>query len=640
MKSLTILLSVFCLLHVQLPQAFAQGNSTEQRSELNREFDFTEYNKDAADIVVGTLTLLLIALTAPLFAASCRKQVDVWPHALAGVLLIVMEGILWGTYKRTATQELKILDGTKKEYNTQVKTMQAAWEQTLEAKTWMELRLGFVGAVTALIGLTMAILLIYAIVKTAKSWGAEAATVGNCYANNDPLKNGPEKLYTQNPTIDWPMSLGDLADRFDTAGNVGDAYFINEELEGLKNGAVKSPSIKDYESVSNMEDFSEIIQGTDGVIKQAVGLLRSLGDLAIPPAHSLTAEDFAPKLAAIGIGVTGGIIGSILSGLKVTLQIIKKNAWVRIVFYTFELGLLSWYVYESDKAAKEYGRRADAYEGLYKKLIKLLEQQPGFTTEVRIPIKHPNVIRSEAESGAFNAANNHCTQGSISNFKADPTCSCREKGTCTKVKMPSMKFANFDTPKVITSSANIGESMGNNLFSGNLKGAMSDAEALGRNAAKIKEVNNKLRNLANKILVDNGKKPMNFDKMGKNMNSKISKGVRDGINSLSSSDQQSLVAAVMGRRPEVSKEKEVEPKVAATRKEIKSPKKKKGFLGFFGIGEDKKEKFAAGKDVEEKELGEYEDSSQQISKETGPSIFEIIEMRYMKSAYPILFGDE
>jgi hypothetical protein len=50
--------------------------------------------------------------------------------------------------------------------------------------------------------------------------------------------------------------------------------------------------------------------------------------------------------------------------------------------------------------------------------------------------------------------------------------------------------------------------------------------------------------------------------------------------------------------------------------------------------------FSKGADKEEKGLEEYEDSSKQISERTQTSIFKIIEIRYMKTAYPIFFEED
>ncbi|RLA62939.1 MAG: hypothetical protein DRQ89_08175 [Epsilonproteobacteria bacterium] len=671
MKSFTILLSVFCLLHMQLPQAYAEGPSFSEAQEdansnvekysdqatvdtdegktaIEKDDDFQEYNENTKQIVLQTLTLLMIAIASPIFAISCPKAPDVWINAIAGILLIVMEGILWGSYQRAGTKELKILEGSTDEYTTQLDSMAVAMEQTLKAKSWMDIRFGMIVGSTVLVGVAIAIVLIMAIIEVVRSWGAETPKAASCFAYNNSL-NGPKQLYAQNPTIDWPISVGDLADRFETAGNLGDAAFINKEIEGLQRGETRSPSIKDYELVKNMEDFTEIIEGTDGIMKQMVAQLRKVGDAVIPPAYaSMNAKDVAPKLSAIGIGVSAGIIKGIMVGVKGAFQATKINGWIRAAFYGVELGLMTWFSVESNKTRKEYDRRAKAYEDLHNQLTKLLENRPGFDPNVRSGIRPPMVIRQDAESSAFSAADNQCTTGGTGTYAADSSCSCRETDTCKKVKMPETNFAGFSTPGVVSGSASMGESMSNQLFGGNLKGAMASANSLGRNAAKIRAVNSKLRDLANKKMVEFGKKPMAFDTMTSNMGSKLSKGVSDGFNSLSSADQNSLMAAMTTRTPAAAKEKEEkagELKVAATRSGKATTAKKKSIFDFLG-GDDKddadeykRKKLAAGKDLEEKGLEAYEDSSKQVSERTGTSIFKIIEIRYMKTAYPIFFKD-
>jgi len=659
MKSFIILLSVFCLLHTQLPQVYAQGPSfsdaqgdadglvEEGAASLESTVtDYQEYTEDNTQIILQTLTILIIAITTPIFALSCVKAADVWINMIAGIILMVMEGVLWGAYSGGATQELKILDGTLDEYTTQLTAMTTAMKVAQKAKTWLTARMGVIIGATVIVGIAIAVVLIMSIIEVVRSWGAETPKAGSCYAYQDPLEKGVDKLYAQNPTIDWPMSLGDMADRFDTAGNVGDAYFINKELEGLKNGTVKSPSIKDYELTNNMEDFSEIIQGTDGIMKEMVTYLRSMGDVVIPPANAFVeAKDMAPKLAAVGIGVTAGAIKGIMLSVKGGFVASKINGWIRAAWYAVEIGLLIWLSVESSRTANNMGDQADAYQALADKLKGLIENRPPVPgAPPTQTIRPTNVARSGASGEALGALNGSCTTGgSPGTYKSDTSCKCKGKGTCKKIKMPQTNFAGFKTPGVITGSASLGEKMGNSLFAGDFKSASASADALGRNAAKIRSVNNKLRELANKKIAEFGKKPMDFSKMTSDMGSKLSKGVRSAFNSMSGSDQNALLAAVSSRTQAEGKEKK-ELKVAATKRGGggKSTGKKKGIFDFLGGDDDEKEKkpgLAAGKDLDEKGLGEYEDSTKQVSERTGTSIFKIIEIRYKKTAYPIFFEE-
>jgi hypothetical protein len=435
----------------------------------------------------------------------------------------------------------------------------------------------------------------------------------------------------------------------ETAANVGDMAFINQELEGLKNGAIKSPSIDEYKLVHEMEDFSEIIEGTDGIMKSLVTQLRSLGNVVIPEAHALVdAKDIAPKLSGIGIGVAAGVITAIVAAVKGLFVATKINGWIRAAFYGVEVVMMSVFSAKSKETADKYGERADKYQELYEQLERLLANQPGFDPNQPQGIRPPVVIAAAAENSAFNAANNVCTSGGApGSYKLDTKCACREKGDCKKTKLPSTNFAGFKTPGVVSGSAKLGENASNSLFNGDLKGAMANAEALGRNAAKIRAVNGKLRDLANKKMVEYGKAPMDFNKMTKDMGGKLSSSVRQAFNGMSGSDQNALMAAVMKKTSSGEEKREEDEKsaIAAANRggSKKSSGKKKSIFDFLGgDNEDDKKKIAMaeGEDQEAKDLSEYEDSSKQISERTQTSIFKIIEIRYMKSAYPIFFGED
>jgi hypothetical protein len=224
MKTITILLSVFCLLHTQLPQAYAQSVSDEKtksdsrvekgkekldleagkeegRTEIKKDDNFKEYTDNQVEAALEIITLLMILITSPIFAASCPKNPDVWINMAAGVLVIIMEGILWGSYDRAGTKELKILEGSKDDYSVQLESMVAAIEQTMQAKKWMDIRFGIVVGATVLIGVAMAVVLIMSIIEVVRSWGAEKPLIGLCL-----FKIWPTEWKQQQTLEIWPLS--------------------------------------------------------------------------------------------------------------------------------------------------------------------------------------------------------------------------------------------------------------------------------------------------------------------------------------------------------------------------------------------------------------------------------------------------
>ena len=208
--------------------------------------------------------------------------------------------------------------------------------------------------------------------------------------------------------------------------------------------------------------------------------------------------------------------------------------------------------------------------------------------------------------------------------------------------MPKMNFPDFKTPSVLASSAKLAGDMGDQMYSGDMRGASLSAQGLGRNAVAVKKMNDRLMALANSKMAEFGKPPIDFDKNKNDMISKFKNAASSTWGSLSDAQQKEAIQAVMGG---AASEKKEETEVASVGPSggkggagSGAGAKKKGIFDFVG-GEDEKAKLQAGaeKEKEAKGLDEYEDSTKQITEGGDKNLFKIIEIRYMKSAYPVFF---
>ncbi len=687
MKILTIYLSIMSLLYLQLSPAYAQKDYTggkekaEGKEKLAKDLEdlkketksasttlggetddnkVTEASEDTASIVMTTLFLLVIMIAAPMWLIWCPKP-DTGIHAVAGVIAIVLEGVFWGLYEKGSTKALEIYEADAKTgYSAQIDSMKTAMEITLKAKTWMDAKFGVQVAIAVLIGVAMAVVLIMSIIQTVRSLGVEAPIAQNCATsyNDSPFKKfDASKLYSMQ-TKPFNMSLGrdETIKRFSNCDNIGELAFVNEEISRISSGEIQSSKISDYEIIKKDKELNTLVETNKFLFKEFKEALKNLTLLSAAHAATTTDEaesstptekgdktlnsaDIGPKLAAIGVAVPA-IIGAIVMKVQTTLTWTAWNGWIRAGFYAAEIILVGVVASFSKKTADELGRRADAYKKLYEQLTTIMANQPTSGGAQITPLP-PNIIAANAKSEAIGEMNGKCfTDGPGGGASADPSCSCKASKSCKKTNLPKMKFPNFKTPGILATSSRLAEDMGNKMFSGDMAGASISGQSLGRNAVAVKKMNEQLMALANKKLADFGKPPIDFQRNQSDMLGKIKNAAQSTWAGLSPAERDEATKAVMGGGTTKEKETTEVASAAPTEKTGTSSvggKKK----SIFDLIDDDKDKVAKG--AEKKEEGEgkgleaYEDSTKQIQDDGKASIFKIIEIRYMKSAYPVFF---
>lgn len=726
MKYFTICLSIFALLNIPLSQAYAQTQSkTETKIDLNfsapikkgmnlakalsiidsaraadvdtdaetkkgadqattklktEGYDVKEYTDDDASIAVTFIIVIMMMITGPIFVAGCPK-IDTVMYLIAAILMVVLEGVFWGMYEQGSKKAIEVLESKKNDYSVQLDSFKSAMEITQKAQTWMTGKFGAQVAIAVIVGIAMAIVLIRSIIDTVKSLGVEAATAQSCKASvgSVPNKLTPMELYTESrKSFNFPLPLDESIKRLKNAEDLGQATFINEEIDQFNNGAIKSQSINDYQIIAKDKELSGIVEQTKGLADDFRSIAESF---LIPSAHAgpskfasiikeiliqnaaaaaspsdeaevstqtgdkgWSDKEMGSKLAAIGVGAAVGVIVPIALAVTKAMQALMEiNGWTRAAIYGVVVVFLGVLASFSKKTADQLQDRADAYKALYDKIATIMQNPAARPQGTPAPIPGSNILAS-AKGEAMQELNGQCfTDGPNGGASADPSCGCKASKTCKSTKMKPMTFSGFKTPDALASTSRMAETMANQVYGGNMTGAMVSAQGIGRNAVAVKKMNENLMALANSKLAQYGKPTMDFGKMTNGYKNQAMKTMSQGMASLSSADRNAAIGAILGAGSGKKEEKESAGPVASTgsgKSGTVAGGKKKSIFDLIG-SEDEKDKEAKGaakkEEGEGKGLEAYEDSTKQIQDDGKASIFKIIEMRYMKSAYPVFF---
>lgn len=237
----------------------------------------------------------------------------------------------------------------------------------------------------------------------------------------------------------------------------------------------------------------------------------------------------------------------------------------------------------------------------------------------------------------YNQMNGVCFTGLGNSMNIDENCNCQASNSCSKVKTTKVPPGMF--PSSVNSSMGSLKDTANQLANGNYSGAMMSGAQLGKNAVRLLNTRDKMQKKVNELLASKGQKPINFNKQSENFlrgfyKEAIDSGLVDahieaqnlnaGFNPLNTSnakDSYLMLSPTDRNNPAVQKEL-----------------KKAGF----SLGDDGFDMFSATPDPQEDVLPgleEYDVAVDDIRKDSGKSIFDVISTRYFRSAYPALLKE-
>ena len=218
---------------------------------------------------------------------------------------------------------------------------------------------------------------------------------------------------------------------------------------------------------------------------------------------------------------------------------------------------------------------------------------------------------------------------------------CNETNTCKTSSVPDdINFPQVGAPESLSESAASMQSMEDAAYSGDLQAAEIAANALGQNATNIKELRAKIEEKINTKRVKDKKKPLDFGGMKAKMTRDIQKLAHQNLAALPSKYSNFKDLIDLGGAAKIDKDKKLGASKAGkdANKKAGNEKEKDPLAGMnFEIEDDKKENFG----LKRGESYAYNKNAQDdILKDKNTNIFEVISVRYLKTAYPVFLEQE
>lgn len=549
-------------------------------------------NAYEGNLIVSWMILLVTSLGAPLLLSFCFKTPDVWAFTAGAAAWFIGEVLTWDRYSggtKHILETLKDSDGRK-----QVETLKAAYKHSqkgakaLEEKaTWAMIAGIAYGAAAVLVGI--------------KILTSPAGAMPFC-AGCSPSTPSPK-----DPFITF--------------------------LEGL---ALPSALAKDED-----EDKDE---GDEEIEKKI---------------EDKKNEEMIGKLAAIGIG--GGVAAVLILAFPKPVWDVVKLDVARLIFYLVTAGAAFIAMIELKEAQEKLKREAKTYAAIADKLVKAgadsgqffssLEHESG-GPGVRVPLPPP--LPGGGHVPVEKGGRPTCTTTNLQNqVSLDPTCSCYphcqgpkvSKGTLQNIPLSG---ARTRLDSIVSKALDTVQSASTSAANGDLHGAKAQADKGKQYAAKLKKAQSLLQKKINEKRKKKGKKPIPF----KALKEKFFKGLRGKLKrslaSLGPKDRNSLPNfGGMSKKLSEKLEKHggppplnlgIVPEVASLGHPAKGVGSNLNFKlddGDLGPDNDNQD-FDFGQE-QDQGIEKYEDIVSDITKLSEVSLFQVISIRYKRSAYPIFF---
>ncbi len=658
LRFLTILLTTFSLYTVQTmvtqpafassdeEQGFFSGGAGANVSVSGEEKSADEKKGMNLNMIV----LLSAVLTAPMFALSCNDRIDTWIYMATAVVYVGMEIANWNTYKAQSKREMRAKRSAEEEKNEEQKrslekasrtTKAAADAAGRRAKAANIAKMGFMAA-----GAIALVMSIWHAVPACITAGGECDMYmcKNGLASNDSLEDmylGPDEEFNAIANVDYNR----VEQYMENAGNDQDFLIRNVELDRVKKGAVTSI---DIESASILQETFPETKKENMFVTAFKAIGYNIADLLLPKAEANGA-----KIAALGIGAVGAaLIGTKVIALSPTLKTVTKNGFVRAAFHLVMGGMAGKVAGDAQEAANMLNGRAAQYDELAMKLDINAETNINHVTDINTDIDVGATGLTAIDKG--NVEGRTCFTGSKGQLNEDKNCACKDAKNCKRSEIPKISsMSQIAIPSAITTSTEALGVAGNALFNGELGGALSQSNAAGKNAARLRKLNIGLQKKANEGFIAHGKKAIDFDRLLASSRRKLIKAAMSDIKNLNSNGKAVLAErfpGVFGDGSDVEKNPNTDIKIGDTNvktgasvaaKGSAGSKKKDPMAGFAFDIEDSE-------DVKEAEatnpvatLGAGDDQveldKEDIAGDRNKNIFSLITKRYFKTAYPRFF---
>ncbi len=376
-------------------------------------------------------------------------------------------------------------------------------------------------------------------------------------------------------------------------------------------------------------------------------LFLDLASMIIPKAQAGFADSKLEK-----IGIIGGLGGAVAIGLteyKLTEKTLVNNSdWGRAAVFQ-GLALFTKMVQKDvDKAVDKLNERAQAYLNLANKLTAAKTVQELNNSGTVASVTQASLVDSDFSTIDVKPEM-LCIKGGTGQVVKDSECKCLKtrRGCKTSDGVNAQNIKSLGLPSGLTTSlSNLGN-MSSDLFS-NSQSAGASIDRFNASTQGIARKIDSLQKSINDKRVKSGKKAINFDKNAEVMLKKLKSTVSKNINKLPASALSNLSSIANGNDKKLSFvapiKKDKNGKFVKVQKALLKKSNSKPSFDF-NFDDDSNDEDGLSS-LGESELANSEDALKGVNlnkndiNKNDVSIFKVLSVRYMKSAFPKFFDEK
>ncbi len=662
----------------------APATETES-SNLVKSFDETKENESHDDenfIMSGMLMLTMPVVAVISIKSLANTQAGTcyspWIFGASAAYYAVMEVMNWEEFEGGSTGALEIVRDIH--VDVQIETLTAAKEETARARKAVEAKADNAKIAGIGFGVAAAVAIAEQIMDTSTwSQGCRAEDKGSS-TKDDPKAKATTKPKPVKPVKSVkPITNGKTSHIIDSETRCYDSTFSYESENTMKENKLKFQkkmanifSIKPHtpQVVSNslpagnaLENFAVYLQKnntersltTDEYEKLNNPTIISLLPSAKQMAHWLQNALIPSAEGAMSSFEQYGIIGGtaaaallyyLVESETMSLPTILSNGWTRAIMYGASAAIAFMAKSDFDEVVEHLKTREEQYASLIERLEQnnaLSSLDLGGTTSSLNPAKAP-VINPPKKPTVD--ADDLCIAGEDGEAVPISCDRCTVENNCKTSEIPESTQFPANIPQDLGTTTNLLQGMQTDRYSGNTAGADLASGQLGQYAGSVRNIKKKLEDVANANLIKKGKAPIDFDGMTKKFMNDYKGSALSAIKKMPA-EHRSAYSSVAGLGGAVEKVKShAKAKLnLPTQANGKAPSGKKTAKDpFAGIDFGQKPTAVGVKPVAHQNPIEdgydYSTNVNDIIQSKNTNIFEIITVRYLKSAYPMLLEEE
>ena len=666
-----VLLLSFCLFHFQVGIALADQQTDDQAyeqtaSEQAADIGSVKQGEDGKLTVSGevsredstssanigmtlnSLSIFASGIMGPMYVLWCPNMPSAWVYAATAGIYITAEVISWAKYKKDTEQTMEAFNNA--EIDVQVKALGKAADQTKAAAETASRKSKFAAfaAVGYAAASAMSLIEVYTSWITATPGGKCVGAVGENSPQNNKMLEGFDFKVEKSITHAIKQTDSEL-----------NSSLLFDELLRHSQGEIRSITIAEYEK--KQKAFSAL--RPTGLKTSLLLAIDGMKNVIFSNANAQFNQTL--EKAGVVIGLAG--VAAVMIWPEVILGM-TSGTWMRSVadsgitraaifgahagFATVGSALISKSQTQLDKRSKQFALLAEQLKNMSSVGIKHNDAIGG-TDQFDVSQK----IIPTKEDPAFSNVNADMCYVDTSNGQTavDKTCSCKKTKSCKVAKVPTVQYQGFTPPAGYNQALGAIKSTGNSMYTGDYAGASASADGAIGHSAMISGLNKDLQNKLNDKMKDYKKKPINFKKLHNKFSSQFQNAVSKSLSKMKPADAKALMSMATGpsgsdieknKKQTATKDTQTKVKTTAAKGANTGASSKKGskdpFNAMdFNFGEQSKVVDNKNAPAEPEKDYDYRDTKgSQINSSSEVSIFNLITVRYMKTAFPIIFTEE